>query len=477
MIPTDSATTLVSHLRTVESLKVTLTHAGTVAVKPKSRITDEIRAAIAAVGIDAIRGALEAERMPVERAPGDSRPERPGKVTDLMQDAQATWTVIRAANDPPRLFRRSGIAWIEADDAGRPGAVHLDAARLTHYLSETIYFVVERPIGDAIATVPVPPPGVLVRDLLATPSPPLPVLARIIAAPVVTRTGAIHERAGYDPGSQAFYAPPPGFVVPPVPERPSREAIAAAHEALLEMVCDFPFVGAADLAHALAALLTPFARDLIDGPTPLLLFNKPAPGTGASLLAGAIAQVVTGAPAETLSEAKDDEEWRKRITTILRPAPAVVFLDNLTGVLRSAALSTALTATVWMDRVLGGNDEIKVPVRCVWLATGNNVTLTTDLARRTVPVGLDAQVERPWLRAKHGQTFRHPDLRAWVSRERPRLVHAALTLIRAWLAAGQPPGSEVLGMYEAWGRVVGGCAPRRQRAGVPHERGRPVRTV
>ena len=41
-------------------------------------------------------------------------------------------------------------------------------------------------------------------------------LARIVTSPVVTRTGGIHERPGYDPGSQAYYAPPPGFVVEPV---------------------------------------------------------------------------------------------------------------------------------------------------------------------------------------------------------------------------------------------------------------------
>jgi hypothetical protein len=464
VIPTDSPEALISYLRTVVGLKVTLTHAGTMAVKPKHKLTAEIRKAIDSVGMAAILAALKAERMSVERAPEDTRPKRPGRVTDLMQDAQAVWAIIRNVNDPPRLFRRSGIAWIESDDEGRPGAVHLDTARLTHYLAGTVFFVAERTIGDVVAEVAVPPPSGLVRDLLATPDPPLPVLARIITAPVVTRTGAIHERPGYDPGSRAVYAPPPGFVVPPVEDRPDGEALAAARERLLEAVNDFPFVGPADRAHTLAAILTPFARDLITGPTPLFLFNKPAPGTGASLLVGAIAHLVTGVPAEAMSEARDDEEWRKRLTSMLRPAPAVVVLDNLTGTLSSGALSTALTAIVWKDRALGSNEEIKVPVRCLWLATGNNVKLTTDLARRTVAVRLDAKVERPWLRARHGVQFRHPDLLAWVGRERAQLVHAALTLVRAWLAAGQPAGPETLGMYEAWCRVVGGIL---HVAGVP----------
>jgi putative DNA primase/helicase len=426
-------------------------------MKPKRQLTDDIRAAIASVGIPAITAALAAERMPFERLPGDTRPERPGKVTDLLQDAQATLAAIRKGNDPPRLFRRAGLAWLENDDEGRPGAVHLDAARLTHYLAETMLFVVDRQVGDAVTTVPVPPPSVLVRDLLATPDPPVPVLARIVTSPVVTRTGVIHERSGYDAGSQAYYAPPPGFVVPPVPAQPTAEQITAARDALLEIFTDFPFLAAADRANTLAAVLTPFARDLIAGPTPMALVTKPAPGTGASLLTSAIAQLVTGAPAAVMAEAKDDEEWRKRITTVLRPAPSVALFDNLTGTLHSSALAAALTSTSWQDRALGTNEEIRVPIRCLWLATGNNVILASDFMRRVVPIRLDAGVERPWLRNRDGGlVFRHPELLGWVGRERARLVHAALVLVRAWVAAERPLGPVVMGSYEDWNQIIGG---------------------
>jgi hypothetical protein len=77
-----------------------LDHAGTVAVKPTHRLTDEIREAIATVGIERLRATLEAERSPVERPPGDTRPGRPGKVTDLMIDARETWKIIKSVNDP-----------------------------------------------------------------------------------------------------------------------------------------------------------------------------------------------------------------------------------------------------------------------------------------------------------------------------------------------------------------------------------------
>ena len=41
---------------------------------------------------------------------------------------------------------------------------------------------------------------------------------------------------------------------------------------------------------------------------------------------------------------------------------------------------------------------------------------------------------------------------------------AALTLIRAWIAAGRPKGKKTLGKFEGWAEVMGGIL---QVAGVP----------
>src|SRR5262249_56752366 len=99
-----------------------------------------------------------------------------------------------------------------------------------------------------------------------------------------------------------------------------------------------------------------------------------------------------------------------------------------------------LTAGVWTDRVLGKTQMVTLPVRGVWLATGNNVKLSTEVTRRTVWVRLDAKVEAPWTR----DGFRYPDLRAWARANRGRLVHACLTLGQAWIAEGRPLGTSSL---------------------------------
>ncbi len=78
--------------------------------------------------------------------------------------------------------------------------------------------------------------------------------------------------------------------------------------------------------------------------------------------------------------------------------------------------------------------------------------MSTEIARRTVRIRLDPRVDRPWQRTE----FRHRDLRGWADEHRAELVRAALVLCRAWIAAGQPLGTTVLGSYERWSAVLGG---------------------
>jgi hypothetical protein len=95
-----------------------------------------------------------------------------------------------------------------------------------------------------------------------------------------------------------------------------------------------------------------------------------------------------------------------------------------------------------------------VSQRATWIATGNNIQLCGDLPRRCYWIRLDARESRPWQR----KNFKHPDLLGWVTRNRGRLIHALLTLARAWFAAGKPkaPNSPRLGSFEAWTETVGG---------------------
>ena len=191
---------------------------------------------------------------------------------------------------------------------------------------------------------------------------------------------------------------------------------------------------------------------MIDGPTPLHVIEKPTPGTGATLMVDAVAMIVTGGGVSVMVEGRDDEEWRKRITAKLRQVPSLVLIDNLRRQLNSSALSAALTAPFWEDRVLGISEMVRLPIRCLWVATGNNPEFSNEMARRLVRIRLDARHDQPWRRSG----FRHPNLMAWVRANRGRLVAACLTLCRAWVAAGMPRGTTIVGSFECWSSVMGG---------------------
>jgi len=306
------------------------------------------------------------------------------------------------------------------------------------------------------------PSRAVVDDCLATPNSDLPVLTRIVQSPTFAPDGTLHREPGYNASTKVFFHCTPGFEVPTIAETPGADEVAEAVDLLSqELLGDFPFVGAAEKATALAALILPFVRDMIPGPTPIHLLEKSTPGTGATLLADCLTFPALGRPLVSMTEGRDEDEWRKRLLAKLRGAPVAISIDNLRRPLDSAALSSVLTAyPLWEDRLLGMSEIVGVPVRCLWLVTGNNPSLSNEVARRTIRCRLDAKTDRPWLRTG----FRHPDIRAWMVQNRGRLVGAILTIVRAWLTQGRPEGKRTLGMFEAWSRVMGGILGN---AGVP----------
>jgi hypothetical protein len=378
---------------------------------------------------------------------------------DLARLTNRVWSLLFASNAPPWLYRcGGGPAWIERDNDGRPVPRPLTDDRLRHVLAQLVNWRKRARNGDL---VPAHPPGMLLKNVLATPDPALPVLTGIVTAPVFGNDGTLITTPGYHPATRLLYEPAQNFTLPPIPEQPTPLQIAAARSLLLdELLGEFPFVGDAERAHALALLLLPFVRPMISGPTPLHLVEKPAPGTGATLMVDAISIIAIGTSVSVMVEGRDEDEWRKRLTAKLRDIPSILLIDNLRRQLEASAVAAALTAPYWEDRVLGKSEMIRFPIRCVWIATGNNPQFSNEMARRMVRIRLDPHEDQPWLR----EGFRHPNLLAWVWQNRARLVAACLTIGQAWIAAGMPRHEKTIGSFEGWAQVMGGIL---DVAGVP----------
>jgi len=390
---------------------------------------------------------------------GEAIPTLRADEGDLARSVERVWSLLMASNRTPWVFRFAGQpTWVVPDDEGRPVATPITEERLRHMLARLAHWKKLNGKGELVAA---PPPIAVVKSVLATPDPALPVLVGIVNTPVFGRGGTLLTTPGYHPDARLLYAPTPGFVVPTIPAKPSAAEVAAARNLLCEdLLGDFPFVGPAEMAHVIALLLLGFLRGMIDGPTPLHLIEKPSPGSGATLMVDAVATILTGSGASVMTEGRDDDEWRKRVTAKLRQIPTIVLIDNLRAKLDSSAVAAALTAPFWEDRILGASEMARLPIRCLWIATGNNPEFSNEMARRLLRIRLDPHEERPWQRTG----FRHPDLMTWVRANRPRLVAACLTLCQAWIAAGKPRGARTIGSFENWAHVVGGVL---EVAGIP----------
>jgi hypothetical protein len=223
-----------------------------------------------------------------------------------------------------------------------------------------------------------------------------------------------------------------------------------------ELLHDFPFIGESERCNAVSLLLLPFVRDMIIGPLPVYVVEAPSPGTGKTLLVLVLAFPSSGRLIEAMSEGRNDEEMRKRITAKLMNSPTHVFIDNVRNQIAYSSLASAITANRWEDRILGASKTIQLQVTCAWVITGNNPSLSSEMARRCVRIRMDTGCEQPWLR--HDSAFRHPDLLGWTKERRGELIWAALVLIQNWISKGMPKPTKkrTMGMFEQWCHVMGG---------------------
>ncbi len=368
------------------------------------------------------------------------------QLRDVLADA---WRVVHATNKRPALFVRSGVlVRLGAAESG-PRIETVEETAMFGHLFRVANWV--RVTQDAVLDAP--PPRDVARDMLVNPADELPPLDAIVATPVFDAEGRLVSTPGYHKQARLWLHQAPGLDLAAVPDRPTEEDVRAAREVVLdELLIDFPFAASSDRAHAVAALILPFVRRMVSGCTPIHLIEAPTPGSGKGLLADIVAIVALGRPCDPTTITRDEDEARKKITSILARAQPLILIDNIRHGLDSAQLAAALTAETWSDRILGQTKMIDLPNRATWLVTANNPKLSLEIARRCVRVRLDPKRDRPWERTG----FKHAPLRDWARQNRAALVHAVLVLVRAWIASGQTPSTRMLGSFESWAGVVGG---------------------
>lgn len=281
----------------------------------------------------------------------------------------------------------------------------------------------------------------------------------IVSTPVLiqeklTKEHRILQRPGHDAETDMLYNPPPGPGLDPVSERPSRDDCRAALGALFDVVRDFPFEEPRKAFGVwLAAVLTRFCRYAFDGNIPLFAVSATMASSGKGKLRDAAAIITDGVQSSVTGfDAGNEGETERKIGMEILNGERHVCIDNIPeGVkLASPTLEAMLTSTNFSTRKVGTSEKIKSSLtETIPWATGNNMELGGDLWRRTVVIHIADRTGCPDARRTS-----KPELESWCHKERRRLVHAALTLVSGYVAAGMPkPDLPPMASFEGWGLV------------------------
>jgi hypothetical protein len=273
---------------------------------------------------------------------------------------------------------------------------------------------------------------------------------------------------GYDAPSRSYTVGAPGVVISG--EMSMEDALKCLRGDLLR---EFPFaernaagVSRAEAVHV-ALMLSVWAPALVPvtAARPGGLWMANAPRTGKTLLAKTVQIPVFGTASVT--PMKTDEEFDKVLDTATIEAWPVLFLDNLTGLLKSPSLDAFMTSPTRRARVMGGQKSFAAARSTQVLITGNNLGLSEDLEERFLICDLYLEDMDPRAR----KIERRID-EGWLARPevRSRILSALWALVRHWDAAGRPLSKSTIPGFETWSEVYGGII---QHAGLGNPLERP----
>ena len=386
------------------------------------------------------------------------------------QEHEVVDEIVEAIANDPTIYCRGGQLVHVVSDASRsrPGILRPSVApriallpefRLRERITASCRILTKNKEGEEF---PIHPPTWAVKETASRCNwPAVRHLEAIVETPILRHDGSIFGEPGYDPITGVVYEPTASIVdtIPKVPTSPTTEQISAAVATILEVVRDFPFATPAHQSAWLAAVLTPFARFAFRGPAPLFLIDANVRGAGKSLLCDLVGLIVSGREMARMVNTRAEDEMRKRITAIAIAGDPLVLIDNIGDALGGPGLDAALTSSTWSDRILGKSENtVPMPLCATWYATGNNVILKSDIARRICHIRLESPEENPEERSG----FAHQNIRGHVYRNRPALIAAALTILRGYTAAtaDKPelkPSIPQWGSFEGWSDVVRGA--------------------
>jgi hypothetical protein len=378
--------------------------------------------------------------------------------SDRLQICLPEWTMSQAIDiveealkhDPTIYKRGNRIVRVLRNDDGSPCICHVHPATVAERIDSqiNIYKFDKDGYPDYIH-----PPDWLVDGLMNRGEySSLRQLAGIVEIPTPRPDGTLIQTPGYDEATGLLFEPEAEIEFLPVAERPTREEAEAAWREIRKTVETIQFASDNDRSAWLAALLTVGGRRYVPGPVPGYAFIANRSMTGKTYSAALIHRILTGREPELNAYTADEEEVRKTLLSLAISPPPLFLVDNVPNGCEfgGAAWDAVLTSRTVSGRLLGTNEVGSFPWTSVLFVTGNNLGFKGDTYSRMCLVNIKDDSLNPEERNHEvdGKT-----LDEYALGNRAKLIHAALTILRAYSIAGDevdlPPSR-----YRAWDRTI-----------------------
>lgn len=373
----------------------------------------------------------------------------PGNRAPLIAEIESE---VKATN--PDVYQRAGcivvpeFVMVSNDGTTLPPILRiLDSFSMGAVIESAVQLVIETEEGIK----PISCPELITKTMLNAPKKSYRVINAIVNTPLVFPDGTAIDQAGYDHKSGILFDPL-GVKFPPIPREPTIDDAMRALATLWKPFSLYRFEDSSickpevSKAVVISALLSAILRPTLPT-TPGHGFSAPTYAAGKSKMAEAISVAATGVIVAPISQNQNPEEFEKSLISVMMEAQTIISIDNIDKVIESVKLAQAVTGDSLKVRLLGGNDLRTIRNIFLVLVNGKNLRFAKDLVRRFL-MALVATDENPQTKV---YPFDPVDL---MRANRPEIVSAALTLVRAFQCAPDRKTLPWLNSFEVWSDTI-----------------------
>ncbi len=235
--------------------------------------------------------------------------------------------------------------------------------------------------------------GHILQKMLTYPDTSAPEIKGFSNHPVIGQDGkVIGLKDGFESGIMFKGVTGKGFKV-------DDRSFSECYQRVTELFCGDILFRNQELGRALfvSMMMTAVTRMGIQGGCPGYFITANEPGTGKSTMFEFVSRIVYGRLVESVDWGTDQGERRKEIIACLREGQECFLFDNIQQgeEVKSPILAQAISAGEFKARIMGKGEMTYVPAQSMFVFIGNNLNMSTELARRLMTIELLAKSQNP----------------------------------------------------------------------------------